>query len=197
MWFSSRIERFNKSSLTSLFLISAFPFHLWTLILVLRDLNWISHRTDMWDAIGVGAYAMQYALVESAFFFLLVAVLYISLPGSWGGDKSLAQSSVIALWIPLLAGMRQVYRYFDFASPGFLIKELFATGHPLRFVIIGTAILAALVFSLPLILSYLIVFKARAREMIIEILGRIKLLSVFYLALDVIGLVIIAIRNLS
>lgn len=197
MWISSRKERWNKSNLLRLFLISAFPFHLWTLFLVLRDLNWIAHRTDIWDAIGVGAYAMMYALVESSFFFLLMAALYLSLPGSWGRDKSLAQSGVMALWIPLLAGIHQVYRYKEFTSPGFLVEALFATGHPLRFGIIGAAVLAAVIVGLVIIPSYLIIFKERARERIIEGLERITILSVLYLVLDVIGLVIIAVRNLS
>jgi len=45
-----------------LFLISAFPLHVWTLLLAFRDFSWLTERTNLWDAIGVLSYGLIYAL---------------------------------------------------------------------------------------------------------------------------------------
>ena len=70
-------RRYSRQGLWSLFLTCAFPLHFWTLILVFRDISWLTDRTNAWDAIGVASYGMIFAFTESVVIFLVAALLGI------------------------------------------------------------------------------------------------------------------------
>ena len=76
-------QRYSRQGLWFLFLISAFPIHFWTLILVFRDISWLTERTNAWDAIGVASYGMVFAFVESVVIFLVLALLGLLTPKQW------------------------------------------------------------------------------------------------------------------
>jgi hypothetical protein len=65
---------YQKKGLWLLFSATAFLIHVWAILLIFQDLSWLAERTNMWDAIGVGAYGLVLALVESVFLFLIVSV---------------------------------------------------------------------------------------------------------------------------
>ena len=83
-------NRYSKSGLWLLFLTTAFPIHLWTIILVLRDFAWVTERTNAWDAVGVAAYGMVFAFIESLFVFIIVVLLGLLLPKQWDERKRLS-----------------------------------------------------------------------------------------------------------
>lgn len=68
-------QYYSKQEVWTLFLISAFPIHVWTYILFFWDFSWIEERSGTWNAIGVGAYALVIALIESVFVLLVALVL--------------------------------------------------------------------------------------------------------------------------
>jgi hypothetical protein len=61
---------YQKKGLWLLFAAAAFLVHVWAIMLIFQDLAWLAERTNMWDAIGVGAYGLVVALGESVFLFL-------------------------------------------------------------------------------------------------------------------------------
>lgn len=188
-------QRFKKEHLIKVFLLCAFPFHLWTILLILHDVEWIAKRTNLGDVIGVGAYALLYALIESLFFFLLIVALSLIIHWQWKGDKVFAELGYISLWIPIWAGLKQIYRHQDMASPNFLVEWLFSTGHPLRYFTLGTGLLIIVIIGSAAVPIYLIGFKHKVEKYIRSFLERLAVLSTLYIALDVISVFIVLIRN--
>jgi len=190
-------QRFQKGHLLKLFLVCAFPFHLWTILLVLNDVEWIAQRTDLSDVIGVGAYALLYALIESFVFFLCIVALGLIIPWRWNGDKVFAQLGYNSLWIPLWPGLNQLYRYKDFASPDFLVEWLFSTGHPLRYGAVVLGLLITIIIGSAGVPNFLIGFKYPVEKNTRNFLERIAFLSSLYIALDIISVIIVLIRNIN
>jgi len=188
-------QRYTKEYLKKLFLVCAFPFHLWTIILVLYDVEWIALRTELGDAIGVGAYAMIYALIESLIFFLLIVASSLLLHWRWEGEKVFAELGFISLWIPVWAGLKQLYRHKELASPNFLAEWLLSTGHPLRYGIVAAGLLLIIIIGSAAVPIYLIGFNHQVEKTTRSFLDRIAILSTLYIALDFISVVIILIRN--
>jgi hypothetical protein len=188
-------QRFNKKQLLNLFLICAFPLHLWTILIVLHDVDWISRRTNLGDAIGVGAYAMVYALLESVAYFVFIIVIGLILPWRWKSDKVFAHLGYISIWIPLWPILEQLYWYKDHAEPDFLVAWLFSTGHPLWFIAAGAGLFIIIMNWSLVVPIYLIGYKERAEKRLIDFLGRISLLSTLYIFLDVVSIFIIIIRH--
>src|SRR5512141_1446140 len=71
-WFTGR---YTRQGLWSLFLMCAFPLHVWALILAFRDVSWVTERTNSWDAVGVVAYGLLFTLVESVLVFGIMTLL--------------------------------------------------------------------------------------------------------------------------
>ena len=133
---------YSKQALGSLFFISAFPLHLWTLLLSFRDISWVAERTNFWDAIGVVSYGMIFAFLESILFFLFALLCGMLIPLRWGKDKRLAITSILALTLALWSILSQLYALRVWGMPDVFIKFLSMSSHPLR-----TIYFVALVFN--------------------------------------------------
>ena len=184
---------FSPAFSAKLFLVCAFPLHVWTLLMAFRDFAWVAARTYPWDAVGLVAYALLVALLETLAAFLLVGLVGLILPRGWDLHKRLAMLGsmfwVVASWSIL----SKVYSAFGSPIPPRFLDFLSAVGHPLR-ILWGLAFaLVAVSAGLP---AWLILKRASAVQAISNIFDRITLLSGFYLILDLIGIIIIGIRNI-
>ena len=99
------LGRYTRQGLWTLFLMCALPLHIWTLILAFRDLPWLTDRTNAWDAFGVMAYGLIFALAESILLFLVFLVLAAQYE-SWGlpfsvllGTPFAAFGAYLGLWV--------------------------------------------------------------------------------------------------
>jgi hypothetical protein len=184
---------YSKQTLWSLFLIAAFPLHLWTLLLSFRDISWVAERTNFRDAIGVISYGMIFAFLESILFFLFALLCGMLIPLRWGKEKRLAIISILALTLALWAMLSQLYALRVWGVPDVFIRFLSMSSHPLR-----TIYFVALAFvAPPAILSILAIYKSeRISRIILDMIDRISLLAVFYLLFDFVALIIVVIRNI-
>ena len=187
------LNRYTRQSLITLFLIAAFPVHLWAIILILNDIEWVAERTNFWDAIGVGAYGLVYALIESVIIFLIIFILGFLLPKAWSVDKRVALLSVVYLITATWAILGQLYFFIPIHEPQGMIQFLVASGHPLR-ILYGASLL--LVGASILIPTAWIIFDERATQIITNVISRLATLSIFYLVFDLIAVIIIILRNL-
>ena len=187
-------QRFSRKHLLSLFLVSAFPFHLWTIIMLIRDYGWITQRSGTSSFTGVASLAMIYALVESVIFFLLLLVLGLLIPWKWSAERVFTISGFLALWIPIWDMLAQIYRAVDFANPNFLATWLLSTNHPVRYGYPLLIIIILLAVGLTAGLIWLVSFKEKVQKIISSIIERITLLSTLYLLLDLAGFIIMAVR---
>jgi hypothetical protein len=172
----------------------AFPFHLWTLILGFRDIGWLTERTDAWDAVGVVSYGLVFAFFESLLFFAAVLLLGFLLPRRWDAGRRLSLLFVLVLVLCAWAILSQLFFLTGASLPGFLLTSLAGASHPLRLIYLLALLLVTPTVALP---ALFVLRSGRAVPILRAVIERLSVLSAFYLFFDVIGLVVIVIRNVA
>jgi len=170
----------------------AFPLHAWTIILVLRDVSWVTIRTNAWDALGVASYGLLFAFIESLLLFMVFALLGFLISRKWMEDRRIALLSVLFFMAALWAMMSQLYYLLGISIPGWVNNFLAQSNHPVR-IIYGVGI-PLVVFSV-LLPAYMVLRSDKFFRFMRELIDRLSLLTTFYLFLDFIGLVIVIVRN--
>jgi hypothetical protein len=187
-------QKFARGDWFKLFLVCAFPLHLWTILMVFRDVNWVAERTTGWDALGFSGYALFYTLIESLLLFSFIALLSLLIPKAW--NKTL-RFSVLSLLAFALAGwsimeqlilivfwsrLRQLASSFTF---------LVTTPWSVQVLIVLLIIISV---AVPLLLLRR---NEKLQNGVFAILERLTMLSGLYLFLDAVGIVIIIFRNIK
>lgn len=188
-----KITGLSPKGLWTLFLISAFPTHVWTIILVLRDFSWLSERTNAWDALGVGAYGLLIAFVESLFVFFVVLLLNFLIRGPWQEEKRIALLSSLILIVSLWAMFNQLHFLLGWSIPDSLFQFLTRQTRPL---VIFYLLILGVVGPLVIGLTY---FSLKSDQWVRGFLGlieRITILMTLYLVFDGVALILVIIRNL-
>lgn len=188
-------RRYSIQELWSLFLICAFPLHVWTILLFLRDISWLSERTNLWDAIGVGSYGLLYAFVESLLAFVVVVLLGLFLtPRHWAVDKRISFLSLLVLILSVWGMIVQLLFLWQVFPPDWIVGLLIRWGRPL----LGLYLIS-LLFVVPSVVLpvYLFLRSDRMTRSIREFSERLSPLMTAYLFLDLAGLIIVIIRNIT
>ena len=187
-------QRYSKQGLWSLFLMCAFPLHFWTLILVFRDIQWMTERTNVWDALGVASYAMVFAFLESLLLFLILMLLGFLVPTQWTREMRIALLAVLFLILSVWAMLSQLYFLAAVQTPGWFIFLMARTGHPVRILYALALILVTPTLALP---AWFALRSEKFLKSVNSLIERLSLLSGLYLFFDVAGLIIVIIRNLA
>ena len=159
-----------------------------------RDVSWLTERTNLWDAIGVISYGMIIALVESILVFLVVILIGFLTPARWNSDQRIAFLSLLYLITSLWAVASQLLFLWEVNLPEAAVQFLRESEHPLRILYAGTLAVVASTVFLP------IVSFVRSRQAVPFMQGlmeRFSTLTVFYLVFDLIGLIVVMIRNIN
>ena len=183
---------FNKGDLFKLFLVCAFPIHVWSIFMFLRDFDWIAERTNAWDAVGVGAYALILALIESAFVFLITFGLSFLVHKTWNPETRLTIMTALIFVASLWAAITQAFFLLGGILPESIFSFLVESGHPYRYLYGTIGSLVILTVGAPVIL---LIQSEKVVRVTLGLIERIILLSGLYLFLDVVGIVIVVIRN--
>ena len=191
---NSITNRYTKQGLWSLFLMCVFPFHLWTLILVFRDMSWIIKRTNVWDAIGNGSYAMIYAFIESLVIFCVLTLLGLITPKQWDVNKRVAFMTVLLFTTAIWGMVSQLLYIWNIWLPAPMVQFIADTGRPVVMLYILSLAIVVPTVALPV---YIFVKSKKALPSTLDLMDRLSTLSMLYLFFDLIGLVIVIIRNIS
>ncbi len=185
-------RHYSRQGLWTLFLLCAFPLHAWTLILAFRDISWLTERTNAWDAVGVVSYGLVFAFLESVIIFLVAVLLGYLASGRWNQERRIALLAVLVLISALWAMLGQLYFLLEAPLPGAFIAFMVQTEHPLR-VLYGAALaVVTLTFLIP---ALLVLRSDRVFHFVRGMIDRLSILTMFYLFFDVVGLIIVIIRN--
>ena len=187
-------RRYSRQGLWSLFLVCAFPLHFWTLILVFRDISWLTERTNAWDAIGVASYAMIFAFTESVVIFLVLALLGLLTPKQWEHNRRIAFLGLLILITSGWGMIGQLLFLWNLFLPAQAIQFLRSSSHPLR---ILYAVCLTIVTPTVLVPVYSFIRSEKAVPFMQNLMERLSLLTMFYLFFDLLGLIIVVIRNLG
>jgi len=186
------MKQYSKQGLWSLFLVCAFPLHIWTIILAFRDFSWVTERTNSWDAVGVLSYGLIFALIESLAVFLFIALLGFLVSKKWEEDRRNALLGTLVLIASLWAMVSYLYFILQVSIPEQTIDFLSNLAHPLRFLYVISLVLVGLTVTLP---TCFILRSDKFLRFIKGLFERLSLLTMIYLFFDFIGLIIVIIRN--
>ena len=112
------MKQYSKQGLWSLFLVCAFPLHLWTIILAFRDFSWVTERTNSWDAVGVLSYGLIFAFIESVAVFLVTVLLGFLVSKKWNEDRRNALLGNLVLIASLWAMVSYLFFMLQVSIPG-------------------------------------------------------------------------------
>jgi hypothetical protein len=186
------MKRYSKQGLWSLFLICAFPLHLWTIILALRDFSWVSERTNSWDAVGVLSYGLIFAFIESAIVFLVTILLGFLVSKKWEEDRRNALLGNLVLITSLWAMASYLYFILQVTLPEQTIALFVNLNHPLRFLYAISLPVIGVTVAIP---TYFILRSEKFLQFIKGLFERLNVLTQVYLFFDFIGLIIVIVRN--
>lgn len=186
------MKRYSKQGLWALFLVCAFPLHVWTIILAFRDFSWVTERTNSWDAIGVVSYGLLFAFLESVVVFLVAMLLGFLVSGKWKEDRRLVLVGILVFITSIWAIAGYLFFMLNVSIPGAAVTFLAGLAHPLRFLYGLTLLLVLPTVVLP---AYLALRSEKFVKGVQDFFERLSLLTTLYLFLDVVGLVIVIIRN--
>lgn len=161
--------------------------------MVFMDFSWVAERTTTWDAIGLVAYALLIALLETLGVFIVVALLGLLLPANWASEKRTALVGVLFLILSLWAMIGQLYFVSGYSLPPEILKRLGQSGHPVRILLSILTPLVALSLAMPV---WSILRSDKAVRMSRQIFERLTVPSLFYLFFDLLGILIVFIRSM-
>ncbi len=186
-------SKLTRADWFKLFLVCAFPLHLWTLLMVFRDINWVAERTTMWDAVGFTGYALFYTLLESILLTGFVALLGLIFPRGWGKTMRFLVMSLLAMVLASWSIMEQLILIVFFGR----LRKLGMANPWLANPWVWGSIFVALIAITVLVPILLLRDKEKLRKNTYALLERLTTLSGLYLFLDAIGIVVIIIRNIA
>jgi len=186
------MKKYSKKDLWFLFLVCAFPLHVWTIILAFRDFSWVTERTNSWDAVGVMSYGLLFAFIESVVIFLIAVALGFLISKAWSESQRVTTLGYLVFIASLWAVITSLFFILPVRLSGETVGFLVALEHPLRFLYGISLVLVGLTVTLP---TYLILRSKTFFQAMQGFFERISLLTVLYLVFDIIGLVIVIVRN--
>lgn len=157
-------------------------------------MDWVIERTNVWDAIGVGSYGLVFALAESLVIFVVIALLGFLTPAHWEIDRRIAFLSLLVIITALWGMISQLRFLWNISLPSPVLQLIAQSEHPLRLLY---AISLAIVLPTVLLPVYLFTRSNKSVKFMQELTERLSMLTLSYLLFDLLGLVIIIIRNLS
>lgn len=158
-----------------------------------RDFGWVTERTNTWDAIGVISYGLLFALIESLLVFLVTALLGFLLPRRWSIDKRIGFLSLLILITSLWAMLSQLLFLWNVGLPAWVIDSLRNSSHPFRILYAACLTVVTGTVLLPI---YFFLQAKQGIPIMQNLIERLSLLTMFYLCFDVLGVIIIFVRNL-
>lgn len=184
-------QYYSKQEVWTLFLISAFPLHVWALILFFWDFSWIEERSGTWNSIGVGAYALVIAMVESVFVLLVSLLLGFLIPKVWSLRERASAMALIILLMSVWAILGQLY-FISAPNLTWLILTLASFSSPLFLLYLGLGGIVVISFVIPI---WFALNSEKFRRGLDAVVERVSLLTILYLAVDAVSIIIVAWRN--
>jgi hypothetical protein len=170
---------YPRKNLVYLLTACAVPIHVWSIIVLLYEIPGWMLRLNIWDLAGVAAYTMVYALAETLLFAMPVVVLNLMLALAVPRPNGFVAHSALAI---LLTGAWIV-------TANSTLDVLRAWG--------GLQVVAGLGLYLASILAAFFAVQRlpRLEAAILSILDRLVVLAFLYLAIDLVSLLVVLVRN--
>jgi hypothetical protein len=156
-----------------------FLIHVWAIVNILVVLPSWALRLGLFELLGVSAYPLVFALLESILVWLFLILLGLVLPRKLLGIDFVSQAATVIFVLAIVSGLMH-----------FSVELIF------KYRVYTLAFILIIVLT-ALFLSYLAGRSVKFRNVTRNLLSRVNVLSGIYIFMDLVGLSIIFIRNLS
>jgi hypothetical protein len=191
-------KRLSRQHSFELLLIVAFPIHVWAILVGLRNFQAVAERAaNLTEGLGYLSYALLTALAESLLLLGFLYLLNFLLPRQYDAPKRVVQLGWLGTIFSLWMIVRQLVHLYGFNHPGAIADYVTSIGRPFVATLIGLAVLLGLIIlsvGWPMLLIHR---RAKFETALHSIFERLAPLSGLYLALDVIGVLIVLVRNFA
>lgn len=178
--------------LWQIFVGTAFPIHIWAIILLLRDIAWVAERTNYWDAAGVVGYGLVFSLVESLLIWIVLVLIGSLMTRGWPTNKRVSLLTILFLLSIIWIIIGQFMVTIELPIYLKLSNYLFSRQNPGEY-FYGCLIL--IISPSVLLSAFIAAYSQRFQIGFLAVLDRITPLMILYLGLDGLGLMTIIIRN--
>jgi hypothetical protein len=172
----------SRKEYFELFLVAAFPVHIWAIFTFLRKLPVLVLPLNLYHVLGAAAYTLASALVESLVVFGLLCLLSILLPAPVFRSRLVPVGTAVILLASICAAFIHFHPVWRIQA---IRYSLWAGG----WVLIGIAA------SIPSV--YWIGHSSRWQTALQSTAERLALLSQVYLIFDGLAMLLILFRNLT
>jgi hypothetical protein len=166
-------RRFTNQGLAQIFVYCAFPIHVWALLNMFKDVpSWVLYMPSG-DVVGSIAYVLSFALFETLLILLVVLAVGFIIPKRW----------VVEKYVPLVSALLVELTIMAIVFQRSIIEHL-----PKRNLVIG--------FALILAASTLLVLRfPKVGSALSWVAERLLVLSFIYIFFDVLGVLVVILRN--
>jgi hypothetical protein len=173
---------FSKADVFKLFLVSAFPVHVWAILTLFKWSSSLTLSLSVLEIVSVTAYVLVFALLESLVIFIpLFLLAYLFFSGVTGAHP-ISNGAAIILPVSISAAAIHLYRFLEIKAVDFpQWASLWAAGA-----------LAAVAFFI-----YWLRNNDKVDRALRSLVDRLAVLSLIYLLLDLISGFVVLLRNLA
>jgi hypothetical protein len=187
-------NRFSRSAGLKLFLSCAFPVHFWAIVMVLKEAETLLVKRDLVYGLGFSGYLLALALLESLLLFAFIYALSFLFPKRWDEHTALVVACLLGLVVAGWSIGNQSFFLLVELQPAWFEWLMLRVGYRQRLAYGLLVALVSLSAALPLAGLPQSARGIRLAEGLIE---KLILLTPLYLAMDVIGIVFMTVRNLT
>lgn len=188
-----KVRLLDRQEYLNLFLLIAFPIHLWSFVVIFQEGDWFSHRTNVYDTLGLLSYAGLTAIIESIIVFAFFFILAFMLPAQWNSKKRLSTLGYLYLVVLLGAMSSQWFFLIDRSLGTFAFRVIYNLN---RFYSITLPLLVVGFLGGVIGVLFLQNRFSKLIDIMLNLMERASLVSYIYLILDVISVGIIILRNI-
>jgi hypothetical protein len=190
--------RLSRSEYWRLFLVVAFPIHVWSILVGFWNFqNVVERSANLMDGIAYLAYSLLASLVESIVLFIFIALIGFFFPKRFSAKRVFIHSGLIAIGILIWMMLEQLFAYLEFLNPDFLSNFFLQFTRPYVATVIGAGLFLIILFISVAWPFYYLRDRPKTEKKILNFLERITPLSILYLVLDLFSIIFVAIRNIS
>ena len=173
----------SKNEYFLLFLVTAFPVHVWAILGFLHTVPSLLLEMNAIQIMSVAAYVIALAFMESSLIFAILFLVSLVLPERFFSSKLIPVGTIWIFFVSIIAASVHLYKTW---WPG-VIQFVQQAGLWVMVAWIAIGLLA----------WYGVSQNQKVEKVIQSVAEKLSLLSLIYLCADILGLFVILVRNLA
>jgi hypothetical protein len=176
-----RARLFSRGEYLRLFLMCLFPVNVWAIVIYLRRIDAIALLMSTANLLVVTAYVLGFALLESLAVFMALFLVSLIIPRRWLEARLVPVGAAVILMASISAALVHLYDAWDITWVKF--DQWTAIWVSFSLIVVG-------------LLVFFIVRYDKIKMVFQSGVDRLSVLSLVYLSADVLGLLVVLVRNL-